>query len=307
VRGFIGVLVERVDDMGGWGSASRGGLVRSVLVVAAGGAYVGTGRLTERAVAILVDADSISMDPLALLNAADGTVMGPVFLLAAILAAHFAGGLLCIALGTAGRASLPFVPAPSFPAAERHALRLGGGLLVAIPLVVTVVGAGVTWIGVGDVALDIGVPALVVALSVVTGYLLGVGYVASVLLPPAESTLTRVTALALVPLGVGGPVVVERALAATPTAMALLTVLASSAVVGSVVVSLAQADPSVRGAPLEWAVFAVTGVLVVAAWQGATLYAPMFPLLFAVLALALLLPMVVAFRGYAVDVTAATA
>ncbi|MFD1586813.1 hypothetical protein ACFR9U_07450 [Halorientalis brevis] len=281
--------------MGADGRVSRGAIVRTLVSLLAVAAYVGTGYVTYRAYSILQDAPPLTTDPLELLNLPTEAIVGPAFLVAAVLAGHFASGLLCLAVSVGGRTSLPLVPRPSFSAAERSNLRFAGGVFAGISLLAGGFAAAPLVVSL-ELAGLLGVVGVVVLLVL---YVLGAGYVVSVLVPPLSSMGVFAAALSALP----GVLVVDFAVRWLLTAPVLQTT-AVALVVDLVVlvvalVALSATQPAIREATREWIVFLVAVYLVVASWSLAGVFAPALPTLFAILAVVALVPLLVAVRGYA--------
>ena len=242
----------------------------------------------------MANAPPLPRDPLAILNAPQDAVFGPVVLVGAVLAAHLAGGLLCLALSVGGRASLPLVPRPGFSGQERRGLRLSGAVFTAIPLLGAVFVAAPV---VGGIELA-GLVGVVGAVVVVVFYVLGGGYLVSVLVPPLSSTGAIVAAFSVLP----GLLAVDFVGHWLSTAPALQTtvvaMLADLVVIAVAFWALSATVPAIAAATGEWIVFGAAAYLVVASWRLAGLFAPSLPTLFAVLAVVGLVPVLVAVRGY---------
>lgn len=280
--------------MGVSGRITRGGVVRTILAVLAIAAYLGTGYVAYRAYSILQDAPSLPMDPLAVLNAPEEAVIGPAFLVGAVLAGHLAGGLLCLALSVGGRASLPFVPRPSFSADERRGLRLSGGVFTGLPLIAAALVAAPV---VGGIKLA-GLVGVVGVVVLVVFYVLGGGFLVSVLVPSLSSTGVIATAFGALP----GLLVVDFAVRwLLPTGGLQTTAIALFVDLVVLVVALwalTATVPAIADELGDWIVFGVTLYLLVASWSLAGLFAPSLPTLFAVLTVVGLVPLLVAVRGY---------
>jgi hypothetical protein len=279
---------------------SRGGFLRTVLVLAAAAAYAVAGAVAWQGRELILEVGEIPSDPIAVLAGPEDPVVGAVSIGGAIVAVQVAGGLLCLAMSVRGPARRPFVPEPCYSSAQRRRLKIGGLLVGGIPLAGTalLVSAFVGGTAVG--ALGLGALGSLVAVFV---YVVGVALVVSVALPPAGSNRTGAVAAFGPPLLVLLDVVVRSAFGgrASPVVVAVM----SLAVVGITVVmalqTLPEWVPEVAEDRQQWALFGGLVAAVLAAWAAGGIVLPPLSQPISILLVTATVPIAVAVQGYVAD------
>ena len=288
------------------GTASRGGIVRTLLCLFALAGYGATGWLAVRGTDLIAEAGGTVPDGLlATLNAPPEGVVGPLFLVAAAVVGHFAAGLLALALGVGGPARRPLLPPPAFDDRTRRNLRRGGLLLVGVAGIAAGL-AALPFVSRGGFELLTAVGgASAIVLFVL--YLAGALLVLSPLVPPVSSTRAGMVALLAGPALLAVDVAVRSGLRGDPVTRSAVALGVALAVVVGVTRPVATLVPGVAAARREWGVLALALLAALAAWSVGGIVAPALPTLYGVLALLVALPLVVLLRGYVVRTRASDA
>lgn len=276
---------------------SRGGFVRTVLVLAAAAVYAVAGAMTWKGRELIQEVGQVPSNPMAVLAGPGGPVVGAALVGGAVVAVQVAGGLLCLAMSVTGPARRPFVPEPSYSSTQRRRLRIGGVLVGGVPLA----GAALlvsTFVGGTDGGgLGLGALGSLVAVFV---YVVGIAFVVSVLLPPTGSNRTGAVAAFGPPVLLLLDVVVRSAFGgrASPVLVTGLSTVVVGIAAVSGLQSLPEWVPEVGTHRRRWALFGGLVTAVIAAWAAGGLVLPALSEPVSILLVTATVPVAVAVKGY---------
>lgn len=276
---------------------SRGGLVRTVLVLVAATVYAGAGAVTWKGRELIQEVGSVPSDPMAVLAGPEGPVVGAASIGAAVVAVQVAGGVLCLAMSVTGPARRPFVPEPNYSPTQQRRLRIGGVLVGGVPLAGTIIlvstfvgGTGVGGLGLGTLG----------SLGLVFVYVAGITLVVSVLVPPTGSNRTGAVVAFAPPLLLSLDVVVRSAFGgrASPVLVTGISLTAIGAAVVTGLRSLPEWVPEVGEQQRRWALFGGHVAVVIAAWSAGGLVLPALSEPVSILLVTATVPIAVTVTGY---------
>lgn len=276
---------------------SRGGLVRTVLVLLAAAVYAGAGAVTWKGRELIREVGSVPSDPMAVLAGPEGPVVGAASIGAAVVAVQVAGGVLCLAMSVTGPARRPFVPEPNYSPTQRRRLRIGGVLVGGMPLAGAVMLVSTVVGGTGAGALGPGALGSLVAVFV---YVVGIALVVSALVPPSGTNRTGAVVAFGPPVLVLLDVAIRSAFTGR-TSPALVTGLSLTAIGAAVVTglrSLPEWVPEIEQQRRRWALFGGLVAVVIAAWSAGGLVLPPLSEPISILLVTATVPIAVAVTGY---------